>query len=251
LRFDALTAIRYLPMATSTTQTARSPSATLALTIDLDALGTGWRQPPDRPDVDVTEVPGVAAVLGALNTLAAVSPTALKLGIPVIELVGLAAAAHWSQPDDIDDSRWATEDVTWSAWRMWGPSLTGRTIDELRGSPTARLPFVIGPGGRPDPPPLVVEMRLGSPLLIVLSVPWKWFVGGTGAGTVFLKAVEYWLASPGRVRAERARLEAKEAGFRADWAEAEAREKAALRDANGLRRADRPALLDGHLDLEE
>jgi hypothetical protein len=53
----------------------------------------------------------------------------------------------------------------------------------------------------------VARVHMGSPIDLVLSLPWEWFAAG-GGGVVFIKAVEYWLNSPQRIRAENARLRA-------------------------------------------
>lgn len=94
------------------------------------------------------------------------------------------------------------------------------------------------------------RLTLSSPLDVVLSLPWAWFGAGGGA-VVFLKGIEYWLNSPGRIRAQRARYRAEQAVHEATEAQARERELRAYQNIELLASGVPSALRSGELDTPE
>ena len=211
-----------------------SASATLSLILDLDAvrakperehyLGEGETQY-ERPPAPPRTPANVGALLATFSTLGVLSASAVANNTSLVALVGDIASVG---PSDYSEE---TLDISWSVRREWPRLRRKATGPEMR---FERWPEL---GVTPEPI-TVVRLSLGSPLDAVLSLPWGWFAAG-GGGMVFIKAVEYWLNSPGRIRAEHARLAAEEARHEADRAEARRRELNALKDIGAL--FDRPA----------
>ena len=195
----------------------------------------------------------VASVLALIDALAVISLAAHRHSNPVIDFVRATAAAkgpYASEP--------LAADLSWAVKRAWGgldglgqpkdrefwesslgpfPDEPGALLRSRSASVGRRIP-----GGFLSPMSRLTVLRvsLGSPLHVLFELPWT-LSSLAGASVVFVKAVEYWLASSGRVRTTAAEQEA-------DRLEAEVRQLRATQEIGVLQTAQDPAIVTGSLE---
>ncbi len=232
----------------STAVVTDSTHATLALTLDLDAVHV--RTSEYRGLVQADRSPtGVAAVLVTFDVLSFLAREAVSTETP---LVAMVLALRSGDARAVSNRRLRVHDALWAIKHTFGDRI-------LRADEAAKRPaYDIDPQdflkqnfwSSKGPGIELLRIRFGSPLDALLQLPWEWFAAG-GGGVVFLKAVEYWLNSPGRIRAESAKLSADTARHHAEEAEARRRELVALRDIDLLQDRESPALKEGTLFTPE
>jgi len=250
--------------------------ATLSLTLDLSALPSlAWPEEAEDRELPLTppimprlrrpgQLSAVAALFGALNALSVLSVSAVRADVPVGDV--LRAVAESPTPPQVKQRRIVADDVWWASQRVWGPYQS--SYDAVGGEPNMRtgkldmewlrvqgIDYSAG-AARADvrlaydiEPMQVRKLTLASPLELVVHLPWEWFAA-SGGGMVFVRAIEYWLNSPGRIRTVRARLSAEQSRYEAERMEAEIRKLRALADIEQLRMAQTPAIEAGSLELD-
>lgn len=206
-----------------------TPTLVLSLRVRPDAT-SDWDTKPGALDV--------AGFLAAMEALGRLSDVATRTEVPIADLVaswtrspppGFPAPNTRNIPAGVPRVLRPEADVWWALRREFDIS-----DEEVAPASSTMLRLAADWRDRTWRRPLRIEhLHFGSPLELVIGLPWDWF-GPAGGGMVFLKVLEHWLHSPQRIRADHAQLREKAAVHRANEAEARRRELIATRNVERL-----------------
>jgi hypothetical protein len=147
--------------------------------------------------------------LSDVDALYRLALKAVEEDVPILEL--LNRCARFS-PEDAEDPIFAAVGAN---LRLAAIRLVGRPTEAGSQSWTRfESGLTSHPGGgdtvdallvKPAP---IVSLSLQSPFEVVQQIPWDYLAGGSAGLLALVKSLEYAFNAPGRIRAERAKLEA-------------------------------------------